>query len=82
MKLMLTLLASLAVAITTFYGAMFLTMIVTAAIWPGSGERNLGIGMLLLTIGVPFWLITAVVGGRFTFKKLRKKLTPTPQALN
>jgi hypothetical protein len=79
MKLVLILMVSLIVFVITFYGVMFLTMILMAAIGVGSGERDLGLGMLLLTVGVPAWLMTAVASGIFTFKKLRKKLTPTLQ---
>ena len=72
MKLLLILFATLIVSVIAFYGVMFLTLILMAAIWPGSDERNLGLGMMLMTVGVPAWLITAVACGAFTFKKLQK----------
>jgi hypothetical protein len=57
----------------TFYGAMIATLIFVDIVWPQSVDRNLGLGMLLLTLGVPVWLLAATAGGILTSRKLRSK---------
>jgi asparagine N-glycosylation enzyme membrane subunit Stt3 len=73
MRLILNVLASLAVAVVSFVVSMFLAIVLTGIIWPQSGERNLGLGMLLLTVGVPISLLLGAAGGILTFRKLRNK---------
>ncbi len=73
MKLIFLALVSSVAAAVAFYGAMFMTMVVGAIfLWP-QADRNLGVGMLLLTVGVPIWLVAGIAAGIVTFKKLRSR---------
>jgi hypothetical protein len=73
-KLIFLALVSLVAAAVAFYGAMFMTMAVGAVFLLPQAERNLGFGMLLLTVGLPIWLLAGIAAGIVTFKKLRSRL--------
>ncbi len=82
MRLIFVALASLVIAVVTFYGAMILTLVFIGMVWPQSGDRNLGLGMMLLTVGVPIWLLAATAGGILTFRRLWNKATVASQNPN